>query len=178
MHAQPDALHHPERGSPLWVPSRLHKENLMKVQVRVNERGALRNGRFAFTNKLTLVSEPLQNARRASATQVTIEHDAVGKRLTVIDDGCGIDDFQRLLTFNESGWDEDTIRTEHAFGLGFSKCLYAARRVTVTLRGQRLAFQCDEALVQAELDVEPASDADPCLTTVELNGTTCRISTN
>ena len=25
------------------------------------------------------------------------------ERLTVIDDGCGIDDFQRLLTFNESG---------------------------------------------------------------------------
>ena len=39
----------------------------MKVQVRVNERGALRNGRFAFTNKLTLVSELLQNARRAGA---------------------------------------------------------------------------------------------------------------
>ena len=55
MHAQPDALHHPERGSPLGVPSRLHKERFMKVQVRVNERGALRNGRFAFTNKLTLV---------------------------------------------------------------------------------------------------------------------------
>ena len=36
----------------------------MKVQVRVNERGALRNGRFAFTNKLTLVSELLENARR------------------------------------------------------------------------------------------------------------------
>ena len=99
----------------------------MKVHVRVNERGALHNGRFAFTNKLTLVSELLQNARRAGATQVTIDHDATARRLTVIDDGCGIEDFQRLLTFNESGWDEDTIRTEHAFGLGFSKCLYAAR---------------------------------------------------
>ena len=43
----------------------MHKERFMKVQVRVNERGALRNGRFAFTNKLTLVSELLQNARRA-----------------------------------------------------------------------------------------------------------------
>ena len=160
----------PERGSPFGVPSRLRKETLMKVQVRVNERGALRNGRFAFTNKLTLVSELLQNARRAGATHVSIQHDATARRLTVIDDGCGIDDFQRLLTFNESGWDEDTIRTEHAFGLGFSKCLYAASRVTVTSRGQRLAFQCDDALDQAELDVEPAADADPGLTRVELEG--------
>lgn len=142
----------------------------MKVQVRVNERGALRNGRFAFTNKLTLVSELLQNARRAGATHVVIEHDAATQRLIVDDDGCGIDDFQRLLTFNESGWDEHTIQTEHAFGLGFSKCLYAARRVTVTSRGQRLAFHCDEALDQAELEVVAAPDADPALTTVELDG--------
>ncbi|MBK7531636.1 hypothetical protein [Piscinibacter sp.] len=52
----------------------------MRVQVRVNERGALRNGRFAFTNKLTLVSELLQNARRAGATQVVVEHDPSAKR--------------------------------------------------------------------------------------------------
>ena len=142
----------------------------MKVQVRINERGALRNGRFAFTNKLTLVSELLQNARRAGATHVVIEHDAATKRLIVDDDGCGVADFQRLLTFNESGWDEHTIQTEHAFGLGFSKCLYAARRVTVTSRGQRLAFHCDEALDQAELEVVAAPDADPALTTVELDG--------
>ena len=142
----------------------------MKVQVRINERGALRNGRFAFTNKLTLVSELLQNARRAGATHVVIEHDATTKRLIVDDDGCGVADFQRLLTFNESGWDEHTIQVEHAFGLGFSKCLYAARRVTVTSRGQHLAFHCDEALDQAELEVVAAPDADPALTTVELDG--------
>jgi hypothetical protein len=142
----------------------------MRVQVRVNERGALRNGRFAFTNKLTLVSELLQNARRAGATQVIVEHDPSAERLTVIDDGCGIDDFQRLLTFNESGWDEHTIQSEHAFGLGFSKCLYAARRVVVTSRGQRLAFNCDEALDQAELEVVAAPDADPKLTSVVLEG--------
>ena len=47
MRPHPDALHHPERGSPRGVPSRLYKERFMKVQVRVNERGALRNGRFA-----------------------------------------------------------------------------------------------------------------------------------
>ena len=170
MRAVPGNLHHPERESPLGVSARLHKEYFMKLQVRVNERGALRNGRFAFTNKLTLVSELLQNARRAGATQVIVQHDAAAKRLTVIDDGCGIDDFQRLLTFNESGWDEQTIQAEHAFGLGFSKCLYAARRVTVTSRGQRLTFHCEEALDQAELEVVEAFDADPGLTSVELEG--------
>ena len=110
------------------------------------------------------------NLGGAGPTHVVIEHDPATKRLIVDDDGCGVADFQRLLTFNESGWDEHTIETEHAFGLGFSKCLYAARRVTVTSRGQRLAFDCDDALNQAELELVAAPDAAPKLTTVELDG--------
>ena len=43
MRTGPRVIHHPERGSPRGVPSRLDKEYLMKVQVRINERGALRN---------------------------------------------------------------------------------------------------------------------------------------
>lgn len=39
----------------------------MKIQVRINEEGALRNQRHAFSNRFTLVSELLQNARRAGA---------------------------------------------------------------------------------------------------------------
>ena len=69
----------------------------MKVKVQVNERGAIRNGRWAFTNRYTLVSELIQNARRAGATEITIEHDADAKRLVVTDNGSGIDDFQSLL---------------------------------------------------------------------------------
>ena len=34
----------------------------MKIQVRINEEGALRNQRHAFSNRFTLVSELLQNA--------------------------------------------------------------------------------------------------------------------
>ena len=48
----------------------------MQIQVRINEEGALRNQRFAFTDRFTLVSELLQNARRAGATSIAIDHDA------------------------------------------------------------------------------------------------------
>ena len=142
----------------------------MRVQVKINERGALRNGRFAFTNKFTLISELLQNGRRANATEVHVDYDTSAQRLIVSDNGCGIEDFQRLLTFNESGWDDATVQTEHPFGLGFSKCLYAAKHVTVTSRGMRLAFDCEAALDQAELDVVLATDAAPGITTVCLDG--------
>ena len=37
------------------------------VQVRINEEGTLRNQRFAFSDRFTLVTELLQNARAAPA---------------------------------------------------------------------------------------------------------------
>lgn len=142
----------------------------MSVQVRVNEQGTLRNGRFAFSGKLALVVELLQNARRAGATQVVVTHDPSVRRLTITDDGCGISDFQTLLTLNESGWEAEAVQAERPFGVGFFKCLYAATRVRVTSRGRRLAFDCDEALAQAQLEVVAAPEADPVLTVVELDG--------
>ena len=51
---------------PIGMPP---KESTMKIQVRINEEGALRNQRYAFTDRFTLVSELLQNARRAAATR-------------------------------------------------------------------------------------------------------------
>ena len=47
----------------------------MQIQVRINEAGALRTQRYAFTDKYTLVSELMQNARRAGARRIEILHD-------------------------------------------------------------------------------------------------------
>ena len=53
----------------------------MQIQVRINEEGALRNQRYAFTNRFTLVSELLQNARRAGAACIEIHYDAATVRV-------------------------------------------------------------------------------------------------
>ena len=140
------------------------------VRVRVDAAGALRNGRYAFTHRYTLVTELLQNARRAGASLVRIEHDPESQRLVVADDGCGVQDFQRLLTINESGWSEETVEAERPFGVGFSKCLYAASRVSVKSCGRHLSFECDQALQMSELIVEPCADAPAAGTVVELDG--------
>ncbi|WP_157264130.1 ATP-binding protein [Azohydromonas aeria] len=142
----------------------------MKVHVQVNEQGALRNGRYAFGNRYTVLSELLQNARRAGASAVHVEYLDVIQRLRVTDDGCGIDDFQKLLSLHESGWDEQLANSEGAFGMGFSKCLYAAKSVSVTSRGMTLAFECADALAQAELEVVPAPETDRRKTVVQLDG--------
>jgi hypothetical protein len=93
-------------------------ELLMKVHVQVNEQGALRNGRYAFGNRYTVLSELLQNARGAGASAVHVEYLEVIQPLRVIDDGCGTDNFQNLLSLHESGWDEQLANSEGAFGMG------------------------------------------------------------
>ena len=133
----------------------------MQIQVRINEEGALRNQRYAFTNRFTLVSELLQNARRAGAACIEIHYDAETQVLSVHDDGCGLEDFQKLLSFHESGWDAATAAEERPFGVGFSKCLYAATRCVVTSGDQRVDIDTEAALARALITVEqvPASEA-------------------
>jgi hypothetical protein len=140
----------------------------MQVQVRINEEGALRNQGYAFTDKYTLISELMQNARRAGAQRIEILYDEASKILRVIDDGFGIEDFQKLLTFNESGWDEDTCQEERPFGIGFSKCLYSASRCMVSSRDRKIDFSTREALERRLIDVVEV--AYQYHTVIELHG--------
>lgn len=142
----------------------------MHIQVCINEAGALRNQRYAFTDRFTLITELLQNARRAGSTRIDVAHDPDSKLLRVIDDGHGIDDFQKLLTFNESGWDESTVDEERPFGIGFSKCLYAATRCVVVSHGQRVDFQTEAALAKAQIEVEVIGNSPIAGTAIELHG--------
>ena len=141
----------------------------MQIQVHINEEGALRNQRYAFTDRFTLVSELLQNARRAGATSIDIHYDDAAKVLRVHDDGGGLEDFQKLLSFHESGWDAATSAEERPFGVGFSKCLYAATRCVVTSGHQRVDIDTAAALAKASIDVEQLEDHVPG-TQVELHG--------
>jgi hypothetical protein len=146
-------------------------EHVMQIQIRINEEGALRNQRHAFTDRFTLVSELLQNARRAGAACIEIHHDVAAQILTVQDDGQGLDDFQKLLSLHESGWDAAIRDGEHPFGVGFSKCLYAATRCIVASNHQRVDIDTAAALAKAAVDVEQVSDAEAVPgTRVELHG--------
>lgn len=141
----------------------------MKIQVRFNEEGALRNQRYAFTDRFTLVTELLQNARRAGALHIVVDRQAEGGVLRVQDDGHGIEDFQKLLSFHESGWDEGTTEQEHPFGIGFTKCLYAATHVVVASGQHRVDIDTAAALRREAFEVEIAEQAVGG-TVIELRG--------
>jgi hypothetical protein len=128
-----------------------------KIAVCVNGPKLIAALRYAFTNRYTVVKELMQNARRAKASFVAIDYDAKTQTLSVRDDGVGITDWRKLFTVGESGWDTTTVRDEHAFGVGFMKSLYSARRCTVRSRDRMIAFDTSEALEQAEIEVKTVS---------------------
>jgi hypothetical protein len=65
--------------------------------------------------------ELLQNARRAGATtaQVHIEELKGDCKVSVTDDGSGIDNFQSLLTLGDSEWNAELSALEDPAGMGF-----------------------------------------------------------
>lgn len=70
-----------------------------------------------------LISEGLQNARRPGARRViitarTTEHPEMVTRMTMRDDGTGLDDPSMLLRYGASAWDERVGSQEKPAGMG------------------------------------------------------------
>ena len=84
-------------------------------------------GRFFDASDRQIVSEMLQNARRAGASRVDIR--ITDTQVTMTDDGLGITDPQTLLSFGTSGWSSNVRNREDAAGMGFFSL--ASRKVTV-----------------------------------------------
>jgi len=101
-------------------------ENTMNnstIQLKVDETKLVTNLRHAFTRRSNVISELMQNAHRAGATEICLTID--DQHIIVDDNGSGIDNFSDLLTVASSGWDAQTITDESPFGLGFLAALYA-----------------------------------------------------
>ncbi len=92
-----------------------------------------------------ILSETLQNARRAGSTAVNITvqrrpaHSGHHHIVTITDDGAGIDDPAVLLTYGRNGWDARLVDREDAAGMGFlslarSGCIVTSRPRTASAR--------------------------------------------
>ena len=95
------------------------------IRARVHDRAIDRVTRFFASSLAEAFIELVQNSRRSGATRVDVVTEAVACagasgdiRVTVSDDGDGIADPAVLLSFGESGWDEDTARCEDPAGMG------------------------------------------------------------
>lgn len=126
-----------------------------EVAMKVNPTNLVKSLRFSFTNKTTVLGELMQNARRAQATQVVFNFDPDTKTLQVIDDGCGIDAIETLLTIAESGWDAELIASEHAYGIGFLSALFACRHINVFSKSGSIDADTDDVLLFKPVAISP-----------------------
>jgi len=85
------------------------------------------------------VVEILQNARRAGAAEVRITNK--DGFVIVEDNGCGIEDFQKLLDLGGSGWDEKLEAGEDPAGVGLFSL--APKEVTITSGDRQIIIDKD-----------------------------------
>ena len=141
------------------------------IRAHIHESAIRRVTRIYASTLSDVLTETLQNSRRAGATRVRIAVAALADRsaaelrfsVTVADDGSGIADPAVLLSFGENGWSDDLVRREDAAGFGFASL--SRRGCTVTSRprspdgqtqpGWRVDLAPEHFLGEAEAAVHP-----------------------
>ena len=107
-----------------------------------------------------ILNELLQNARRAGASAVNVDATPQenGLRITIDDDGCGMDDPARVLALGASRWDAQVASGEDPAGMGvFSlagKATVIESRSDSTGSAWRIAIPADAWTGDVEIAVD------------------------
>ena len=145
------------------------------IRARIHDSAIRRVTRIYASTLSDVMTEALQNSRRADATRVRI---AVGplaepssgearSTVTIVDDGSGIADPTVLLSFGENGWSDDLVRREDAAGFGFASlsrrgCTVSSRPRSPdgsTMPGWRVDLAPEHFLGDAEAEIHPDDGA-------------------
>jgi len=123
------------------------------VRATINERKFLGSMKHLFATSYSVIGELLQNARRAGASRIDFELNIENKTASIIDDGCGISDFQVLIALCDSGWDEQITLTDKPFGMGLFSLFFAADKVVFSSNAKRLEVCLDDIISKRCLKV-------------------------
>jgi len=142
----------------------------MKIQARVSDR-ILKKADSFFTGSVRgRITELLQNARRAGATRVEITQSEnwvqqedrdwgfVEAEVSVLDNGAGVDDWDKLLHLGASGWGDEMEAAEDPAGIGLFSL--APRSVTIQSNGKYVVIEGDAWYGGSEIEVrdDPTPD--------------------
>ena len=141
------------------------------IRARIHDSAIRRVTRIYASTLSDVMSEALQNSRRADATRVRIAVGPLADQLsgepgfsvTFADDGSGIADPAVLLSFGENGWSDDLVRREDAAGFGFASlsrrgCTVSSRPRSPdgsTMPGWRVDLAPEHFLGDAEAEIHP-----------------------
>ena len=145
------------------------------IRARIHDSAIRRVTRIYASTLSDVMTEALQNSRRADATRVRIAVASLADQLsgeprftvTIADDGAGIADPAVLLSFGENGWSDDLVRREDAAGFGFASlsrrgCTVSSRPRSPdgsTMPGWRVDLAPEHFLGEAEAEVHPDDGA-------------------
>jgi len=133
------------------------------MKLAINENGLIKNLKSVFSANRKVLSELVQNGRRAQATSITIrsEVDDDGKCMLVVeDDGIGIQDFANLLTVAQSGWNDAIIDKEQPYGMGALAMLFFGSKVHVESNGRAITIDTEAVLNGEDIgEAQPVSGA-------------------
>lgn len=118
----------------------------------VNESALLKKLGLLFASSDSFISEALQNARRAEATEIKVKFG--DDSLQIIDNGNGIEDFAKLFVFCESGWADKIQAADNPYGMGVFSYFFAANKVTFESHGQKVVVMSDSFLDGAPTEHE------------------------
>ena len=138
------------------------------VRARIHDSAIRRVTRIYASTLSDVMTESLQNSRRAVGTLADRSSGEPRFSVTIADDGSGIADPAVLLSFGENGWSDDLVRREDAAGFGFASL--SRRGCTVSSRprppdgqtqpGWRVDLAPEHFLGEAEAVVR-ADDSSP-----------------
>ena len=99
-----------------------------RIRASIDARALKRVTNFFNGTALDIMTELLQNARRAGATRIDVQTTREGFRVT--DNGRGIADPAVLLRFGGSEWNAATVEREDAAGMGIYSLAGLRSRIT------------------------------------------------
>ena len=126
-----------------------------KITASINEGRMLSHLKNFFSKTSTVLSECMQNARRAGATQVEFAH--TGTTLSITDNGCGVINFKDLITLAGSGWSEEMMASEQPFGVGFFSVCFVAEKICVESKGKQISFSAEDVIEKHPINIVPSS---------------------
>ncbi len=124
------------------------------VSIKINESKLMQNLGYAFSNSTTVLSETMQNARRSGASEIRFFFDDKQNLLTIIDNGSGVADMQKLLSLADSGWPDEVVKKDRPFGMGWFSVLFSVPQIRVESMGQAIDFYSKDALAFSQIEVQ------------------------
>jgi len=132
-----------------------------KLELKVNVINQLKLFKQStFKDVLCFLDEDIQNAQRAKATEVRVTTDSYDNTIIIENNGNVLDNPQSLFSIAESGWDNDVMKNENPFGMGFFSNISVSDNIEIISGDNYIIFNVNEMIStgNCELNIQKSEE--------------------